>query len=465
MILGGVGMALVPMAGWLRGRWQVIPMIVAIIGMAAAMGVTAYMIPWEPQMVFCETYAVDGFGSVMKLLMELGALITLAMLWSYFRGHSHMAQAPVAVVFTTLGCIGLASAIDLVLIVLFLQMLSLAGYLLVSLIRSDNRANEAALKLFIYAAAAMAIMAYGLSFFYGLTGSLNLQSIGRSLSGGADPMWIALSAGLVLTGYAFEATLAPFHFWAPDVYTGSTAPIAGFLSVVPKIAGFAGLIRFAVLALPDGMVHWPLAMAIIAVLTMVVGNLLALRQTRLKRLLAYSSIAQAGYVLVAVVVADQIPGAFSAVGYYLAVYLFMNLGAFTVVAQVERAVGSDELAAFHGFGRRAPWSAAVLLLSLLSLAGIPPLAGFAGKIFVLTAAMDGGMTWLAVVAIVNMTVALYYYIAVAAQMVFKAPRQEWAPPVDAGYGVALGISVAGSLILGILPALGLAVTDMMSRWV
>jgi NADH-quinone oxidoreductase subunit N len=194
---------------------------------------------------------------------------------------------------------------------------SLSSYLLVGLVRGDRAANEAVLKYFIFAAAALAVMAYGLTFLYGLTGSLELRMIGQALAD-ADRVWIAIALALVVVGYAFEMTLAPFHFWAPDVYHGASAPIAGCLSVVPKIAGFAGFIRFILLVFPGELLAWPLLVSILAVATMLLGNLVALRQTRLKRLLAYSSITQAGYVMIAVAVAGRVSGALEAAAYYLA---------------------------------------------------------------------------------------------------------------------------------------------------
>lgn len=464
LLLAGLVIGLVPVAGFARGRWIRLPAALAGLGLLASMGLTARMLAWEPVVVFCDTYAVDGLGTVFKLLLELGAFISLLLIFAYFGEHPQVAQAPVALTFATLGAMGLASSLDLGLIVLFLQMMSLASYLLVGLMRSDRRGNEATLKYFIYGAVALAVMAYGLTFLYGLTGSLNLNDIGQALLG-ADRLWVGLSIGIVLIGYAFEATLVPFHFWAPDVYQGTTAPIAGFLSVVPKIAGFAGLLRFLLLALPAGAVNWPLWIAILAVLTMVLGNLVALRQIHLKRLLAYSSIAQAGYVLTALAVAGRIEGAISAAGYYLAAYLFMNLGAFIVVAQVERATGSDLIAGLRGFARPAPAPAAVLALSLLSLAGIPPLAGFAGKVLVLQAVLDGGLAWLAVIAIANMVIGLYYYVAVAAEMYLKEPHQELFFAWQSGYWLSAIISLSGTLLLGILPDLTLRLTQLLSRLV
>jgi NADH-quinone oxidoreductase subunit N len=462
LILMSVGILLVPLAGFVRGRWRILPALFALLGFLAALGFTARMLPWQPVVVFCNTYAVDGLATVLKLMLEVGAMITLLVVVAYFRDHYTVAHAPLAILFSTLGALGLVSSLDLTLIVLTLQMVSLPAYLLVGLIRKDRPANEATLKYFIYAAVALAVMAYGLTFLYGLTGRVNLAEIGRGLTGG-NTMWISFAAALILIGYAFEATVVPFHFWAPDVYEGATAPVAGFLSVVPKIGSFGALIRFVLLALPGGLAGWPLAMAILAAVTMSLGNVVALRQTRLKRLLAYSSIAQAGYVLMAVAVAGKAAGAASAASYYLAVYLFMNLGAFAVVAQVERVWGTDQIAVLRGLGRRAPGPALVLTLSLLSLAGIPPLAGFAGKVLVLKVALDGGLTWLAAIAALNWVVALYYYVGLVAQIYFQPARpvaRESGLPGRAGYRFAWIVSLAGTLVLGIAPALGLSLTDL-----
>lgn len=478
LILAALGIVLVPTAGFVhrRGHWRYLPAALSAVGLVASMAFTVRMLGWDDQSVFGDTYAVDGFAQVFKLLIMSGALLALLTIVAHFRGRDQVAHAPMALLFVTLGGVGLSAALDLGLIVLFLQMLSLPAYLLVTLVRSDARGNEATLKYFIFAAAALAIMAYGLTFLYGMTGSLELRSIGRALgAGGGDSVWIALSLGLILVGYGFEMTLVPFHFWAPDVYAGATSSVAGFVSVVPKIAGFAAFLRFALLAYPGEAARWPLVVAVLAVVTMTLGNLVALRQSRLKRLLAYSSIAQAGYVLVAVASAGRVEGALSAAAYYLAAYLLMNLAAFAVVSQVERSAGSDELALFRGFGVSSPLAGGVLALALLSLAGIPPLAGFAGKVFVLTAAIDGGMTWLAVVAAVNMAVGLYYYVAVLAEMYLRRPEEagphtsahQPAPRFrtsanrgdTAAYLPVYALTTAGTLVLGVFPGLALRLAD------
>jgi NADH-quinone oxidoreductase subunit N len=462
LVLAGLVITLVPVAGWARGKCRQIPVWTAIAGVIAALGITIRMLPWPSTAVFCDTYAVDGFAAVFKLLILLGALITLILIIPYFSGYSQLAHAPIAVLFSALGGMGLASSLDLGLIVLFLQMLSLASYVLVGLVRSDRIANEAMIKYFIYAAVALAIMAYGLTFLYGLTGSLELRAIGQGLRG-ADHIWIAVGLGFILVGYAFEMAVAPFHFWAPDAYHGATAPIAGFLSVVPKIAGFAGFIRFVLIALPDNVVEWETWVALLAVATMLIGNLVALRQTRLKRLLAYSSIAQAGYVLIALAVIHRIDGALTATAYYLAAYLFMNLGAFAVVAQLERAFGSDSLAMVRGLGRRSPVPAIVLALSMLSLAGIPPVAGFAGKVLLLSTALEGGLAWLAMIAGANMVIGLYYYVAIIAEMYLKPSSTPFSPPLGIANSFAQLFLIGGTLLLGILPGAGLRLIDAVSN--
>ncbi|MBN9560554.1 MAG: NADH-quinone oxidoreductase subunit N [Alphaproteobacteria bacterium] len=455
MILAALALVLVPVAGWARApRWRTAPAVLAGLGVIAAMGFTAPMLWATPTEAFCGTYAVDPFRAAYQLLLELGALLTLPMLAAHFRGHAQEPHAPIAVLFALVGAMGLAASLDLGLIVLFLQMVSFPSYILVVLARTDRRAQEAALKYFIYGAVALAVMAYGLTFLFGLTGSLNLRAIGAGLAG-ADPAWVAVALGLVLVGYGFEATVVPFQFWAPDVFQGASAPVSGFISVVPKVAAFAGLLRLLLEAMPHGLSSWPLLLALLAAATMSWGNLVALRQRSLKRMLAYSSIAQAGYVLMAVAVAERAAGAFGAVGFYLLAYLFMNLGAFAVVAQVERAGGSDSLRAVRGLGRRAPWPAVALTLALLSLAGIPPLAGFAGKVLLLGAAIDGGMAWLAVIAAINMAVALFYYVRVVAEMYFAPEERATFAAPGAGYALSTVVATAGTLALGILPALGL----------
>jgi NADH-quinone oxidoreductase subunit N len=285
---------------------------------------------------------------------------------------------------------------------------------------------------------------------FGLTGTLRLPELAAKLP--AMPVVTTIAAFLlVLAGYGFEVTLVPFHTWAPDTYQGAPTPIAGFLSVGPKAAGLAILLRTLVVAFPGNLGHWSEIMAVIAAITITVGNLFALRQTSVKRLLAYSSIAQVGYILVGVAAAERsslaVPGALL----YLAVYLFMNLGAFLAVDAIERQVQSDDIAKLAGLGRRLPLTAAVLAVCLLSLAGFPPFGGFIGKTYLFGAALGAGWTWLAIVMLVNVAVSLFYYARVLEQVYLRSSPDTTLHKEPMGLRFVLLVLGLGTLLSGVFP--------------
>jgi len=445
LIIAGACLVLVVTAAFTRDRRPWVPSVLLAIALLAAMIASARMLGRPAIAVFEGTYAVDRLGEVFKLIVLAGAAIGLCVLAAVRPGRM-LAQAPVALAFITLGGIGLTSSLDLALIILFIQMISIASYVLVALLHERRPALEAALKYFLYGAVALAIMAYGLTFLYGLTGSLDLRAIGAGLRG-ADGVWIAFAVALTVAGYGFEIALVPLHFWAPDTLEGAPAPIAGVVAVLPKLGAFAGLVRLLVY-LPEEA--WRPIVAAVAALSMTFGNVAALRQTRLKRLLAYSSIAQAGYVLMATATLARSASALGAVAFYLAAYLFMNLGAFAVVARIEQDDDTDAIAVTRGLGYRARIQGLALTLALLSLAGIPPLAGFVGKVLLLDAAIVGGMTWLAIVGAVNMVVGLAYYVRVIAA-VYTPAAYEVRPHRQLRYALAFGLTVAGMIVLGVLP--------------
>jgi NADH-quinone oxidoreductase subunit N len=454
LIVAGACLPLVATAGFARGRARHLPVLFALAALLVATAVTMRMVHWLPMAIFDGTYIVDRLGTVFKITIEAGALITLLLLPGQFTGDEVIPHAPVALMFATAGAMALCSSADLGLIVLFFQMMSLASYVLAALDRASPRAHEAALKYFIFGATALAVMAYGLTFVYGLTGSLDLAVIGHAVRR-ADGVWLAVAFTLVVVGYGFEMTLVPFHLWSPDMFDGATSPIAGFVSVVPKVAAFAALLRFITVVMPPGGDGWNIALAVAAAITMTLGNVVALRQTTLKRLLAYSSIGQAGYVLAATAVVRVAPNAADAVAFYLLAYGFMNLAAFGIVAAIERTHGGDGLDGLNGLGRTSPWAGAVSVIALLSLAGIPPSAGFAGKILLLQAMIGGGMTWLAIVAILNMVIGLYYYAMLAGRLYFEIPPSSASPTLDGFTAVAMAAATAGTLVLGVWPAFGL----------
>lgn len=450
LILAGLVLLLLPLGPFLPAKRKPFTTWLALAGLAAAGAASARMLAWEPQPVFLGTYAVDPFAVFFKLFAILATALVLLATRSHFRGRPHEGEVPALLVLTCLGMVGLAASQDLALIALFVQLVTVGSYLLVGVAKDDRRATEGALKLFLFSAAAGAVMLYGIALLYGLTGTLRLPELAGRLPD-ATTATVVVGLGLLLAGYGYKITLVPFHSWAPDTYQGAPTPIAGYLAVGPKAAGLAVLLRTLVVAFPDGLVYWPEAMAALAAITMSVGNLLALRQTSAKRLLAYSSIAQAGYLLVGVAAAGRDRLAVPGLLLYAAVYLFMNLGAFLAVEAIERQVGTDDLATFAGAGRSLPVASAVLALGLLSLAGIPPLGGFVGKAMLFGAALGAGWAWLATVMAINVAISLYYYLRVLAPLYLQEPSGMRLTAEPLALRVALVVLAAGTVASGVLP--------------
>jgi NADH-quinone oxidoreductase subunit N len=331
----------------------------------------------------------------------------------------------------------LASSMDLLMLFLSLEMVSLSSYIMVGYLRNDRQSNEASLKYILFGAVSTGSMLYGITLLFGIAGTTKMAVIREILNrGGASaenaPM-LLLSTVLILAGFGFKIAAVPFHFWCPDVYTGAPTPVTAFLSVAPKAAGFAALIRFFYVGFSNlsgpgghfkllGSTNWMQLLLILSIVTMTFGNIAALRQDNLKRLLAYSSIAHAGYILMgAVVVTSE---GIQAVLIYLITYLFMNLGAFLVVIEMYNRTGSFDLKDYRGLCRRSPFLTISMTIFLLSLMGIPPFAGFFGKLFVFAAAVDGNLAWLAVIGALNSVVAVYYYARVIKTMIIDGGEDE-----------------------------------------
>jgi NADH-quinone oxidoreductase subunit N len=289
---------------------------------------------------------------------------------------------------------------------------------------------------------------YGFSLLYGFTGTTNIYMLAEAFRAGQLPLALVLAPmALVLVGFGFKISAAPLHFWAPDVYEGAPTPVAGFLSTASKAAGFIVLMRFFLAVFPPAEPVWTTLISILAAVTMTVGNLIALAQKNIKRLLAYSSIAHAGYALVGLVAVNEL-GA-NGVIFYLGAYLLTNMAAFGAVAAFSRIVGTDDIAAYAGLSRRAPYLALVLLIAILSLSGMPPLAGFVAKIWVFAAAVQRGLIWLVVVGVLNSIIGLYYYLKVLNVIYHYRSEDEAKPlPVSAPHAIALALLVAGILLVG-----------------
>lgn len=439
----------------------------ALAGLLVALVPTVPMLGWAPRVVFVDTYAVDPLATFFKLFLLGTTVVALLSARDHFRGRPHEGDVPGLLVLLALAMILLAASADLILIALFVQLMSIVGYILVGTWKHDARANEAVLKFFLFGAVAITVMLYGMSLLFGATGTVSLAELGRRLPT-ADPAIVLLGLALTLAGFGFEVTMAPFHIWVADTYQGAPTPIAALLSVGPKAAGLAVLLRTLAVAVPADSVAWPAAIAVLAAVTMTVGNVLALRQVNMKRLLAYSSIGQGGFLLMGVAAAGRDELSAPGLLFYLVAYLAMNLGAFAVVAAVEQATGLVDLAGYEGLGPRAPWLAAALTLFLLSLAGFPPLAGFVGKTMLFGAAIGGGFAWLAALAAANSALSLYYYVLPIARMYLQPSRA--APSLSAGaatppaLGWAIGLSLVLTVAAGVLPEPVVALARMGATW-
>jgi NADH-quinone oxidoreductase subunit N len=372
----------------------------------------------------------------------------------------------------TIGACLISGASDLIMAFLGLETLSISLYVMAGFLHRNARSSEAGMKYFLYGSFTSTIMLYGMSLLYGFTHQTNLYAIGEVLKtlpfttpeGAINAnitLPILLAMLMIVVGFGFKISAVPFHFWTPDVYEGAPTPVTAYISVASKAASFALMARFFLIVFQgeEPVRFYVQMLAVLSVATMTVGNLLALPQRNIKRLIAYSSIAQAGYALVGIAAIAAQPGAESgsgiaAVGFYMAMYVLTNLAAFAVIILFANSTGSETIADFAGLGRRHFGLAIALTIALLSLAGIPPAAGFIGKFFLFRAAVDANLTWLAIIGVLNSIVALYYYLVVIKVMfVDRSEDEKKRIPVSAPYTLALGISVLGVVLLGVFPAI------------
>ena len=352
------------------------------------------------------------------------------------------------VILATMGMCLMASSNDIILLFLATETSSMALYLLAGFMRDTPRSAEAGMKYFIFGAVSSTVMLYGLSLIYGLSGATNYDQIAAALTKPESPAMVAVFALLlVMVGFSFKTTAVPFHFWAPDVYDGAPTPVTGFISTASKAAGFSIMIRFLLYAFTPlqptlASSTWVAMMQPIAILTMFLGNLLAITQTSVKRMLAYSSIAQAGYIMIGVTalayaaargeINGAEPNAIAGVIFYIATYMFTNIGAFAIVGLVAQRVGGDSLKDFNGLSRRSPYLALAMVAVLLSLTGAPPLVGFVGKLFLFRSAVDENLIGLVVIGVINVLISVFYYLGVVRAMyVDRSPNENRPFPVPA----------------------------------
>lgn len=394
-------------------------------------------------------YFFDPFAVGLKFLFLGTAAVVIVMAREFMARQPQMrGEFFLLVLLATIGMMFLASVGDFLLLFIALELMTFSFYIMTAYLRTEARSIEAGLKYLVLGAIASGCLLYGTSFLYGATGSTRFEAVYQHLDTHAVTPMLLLGSVLVLVGLGFKLSAVPFQLWVPDVYQGAPTPVTAFLAAGSKAAAFAVVIRLipvffgAVLAQ-----HWIPLLAAASAITMCYGNLVAIAQHNLKRLLAYSSIGHAGYLLMGL--AAMSPAGTSAVMFYLVAYALMTLVAFAIVICVANAVGSDDLSAFEGLSQRAPFLAGALFLALLSLAGMPPLVGFFGKLWLLLAAVERGLLWLVAVGVVNVVISLYYYLLVVKRMYLHAPQPALRVPVSRALKLTVYACLAGMLLLGI----------------
>ncbi len=409
----------------------------------------------NPQAGFAGSVLLDNFATFFSMICILAAGLAILMSDDYLKRENFpVSEFYPLILFTTAGAMWMASGTDLMTIFLGLEVLSVSLYVLAGFFRNQTRSNEAGLKYFFLGAFSTGFLLYGVALLYGVTGTTKVKGIAAYVlaNPGSTTNTMFIAGGLLLlVGFLFKVAAAPFHMWTPDVYQGAPTPITAFMSTGPKAAAFAALMRVMIVGL-DGM-HSELTSLfwILAVLTMTIGNFVALSQKDLKRMLAYSSIAHAGYALVGLVAWNEI--GHSAILFYMLAYTFMNMGAFAVLVLIgKQGENNLTLDGVAGLGYKKPILGVVLSIFLFSLMGVPPTAGFIGKFYIFSGAIKAGYIWLAVLGVLNSAVSLYYYLRVMVQMYFKDPAEDFSwVSINVPTGISIVISLGGVLYLGIVP--------------
>ncbi len=441
----------------LSRRWKRAFGHLSILALLAGIAASVYAYG-SPGSAFNGMLMVDRFATFFRVLVMSAGILTVLASYRYLdRENAETGEYHALLLLSIAGQSVMVTANELIMIFIGLEISSIASYVLAGYLRDDKRNNEAALKYFLLGSFATAFFLYGVAVAYGIAGSTNLAAIRGLIAAGQTataPAFLGLAAALMFVGLTFKVSGAPFQIWAPDVYQGAPAPVSAFLSAGPKAAAFAIFLRIFMTAFDSIGRGWEPLVWISALLSMTIGNFAALTQSNIKRMLAYSSIAHAGYVLVALTARSQ-PGIAAAM-FYLAAYALMNIGAFAAVVHLagkgERFTNIED---FAGLGVRQPVTAALLSIFLLSLIGVPLTAGFFGKFYIFKAALESHLVWLTVLGLLNSAVAAYYYLRILVMMYMREPSDavRAAEPLSPALGAALILPAAGTLLLGILPSL------------
>jgi NADH-quinone oxidoreductase subunit N len=447
-----------------RGRGRAAGNVIALFATGFALLATVTLYGTQPRSTLAGMFVLDDFAVVMKIIFLLATGFVIWVSIPPMRGHRYEGEYAFLLLCSLLGCLLMPSSRDLLMLFIALELVSAPAFVIAGLRKLNPKSNEAALKFFVFGVLSAGVLIYGISLIYGFTGTTNLAKIATAVARGSDQPRQMLLIGVlfVVAAFGFKISAVPFHFWAPDTYEGSPTPLAAFLSVVSKGAGFVGLLLILLLGFSTLSEFWGPVIALISVATMTLGNVLALRQTQIVRLLAYSSIAQAGYMLIPVALISPHEGLITgsnaqqvrSLVTYLAVYALMNLGAFAIVIGLSKQYPTLLLRDLAGLGRRVPLAALALAGFMISLGGIPPFAGWFAKFAVFTAAIERGTTLgvgLAVFMVLNSVISLYYYVGVVKAMYMQESEREDTVTLPRPIAVAAGVAFVGVVVLGVYP--------------
>jgi NADH-quinone oxidoreductase subunit N len=423
----------------------------SLAGIVIAAAAT-YRLMGTSGLFFSGTFHLDAFSTFFKFVFYVACGLGILVSINYLKVENiHRGEYYALMLFATCGMMLMASAGDLITLYLGLELMALSIYILAGFMRNDNRSNEAAIKYLLLGAFSSGIMVYGMSLLYGLSGTTNLTGILDFLRGAdlTNPV-IFMAMTMLIVSFGFKVAAAPFHMWVPDVYEGAPTSVTAFMSAGPKVAGFAVLLRVFLYSLAPLHEHSTAILSGLAVLTMAVGNVMALSQTNIKRMLAYSSIAHAGYALVGLAAGG--PEGAASVMLYVLIYALMNMGAFGIVIMLRKAgERGEEIADFAGLGKTNKTAAFMMLIFMFSLTGIPPLAGFMGKFYIFKSAVQAGLVWLAVAGVLFSAISAYFYLRVIMVMYMSEPKETIQLTTSPSLALALAISVISVVVIGVYP--------------
>jgi len=407
-----------------------------------------------PYDTFAGMFVLDEYSSFFKLIFYFNLILTICISLRYMAiEKTSFGEYYALLLFATIGMMIMASAVDLIVLYLGLELMALSTYVLVGILRHNIRANEAAMKYFLLGGFSSAFLLYGISMIYGLTGTTEIKAISAYIAekGLLGNQILLLSIILFAVAFGFKIAAVPFHMWAPDAYEGAPTSVTAFMSVGPKAAGFAALGRVFMISFGSLKIEWSMMLLPLAILSMCVGNILAIAQTNIKRMLAYSSIAHAGYALLGIIAGTS--EGLSSMMSYIFIYTFMNIGAFTVVIMLRReGFMGEDLSDYKGLAKRYPVPSALMLLFMFSLTGIPPTAGFIAKFYVFMEAIKAGYVWLTIIAVIFSVISAFFYLRVVMYMYMEEPKEELILTTSVPMNFVLAFTALIIIVLGIFPS-------------